>query len=178
MYSSKSAVCELGCVVDRTAGLLEKKIAIWSSVFTRQCQAWIKCGKWRRVEDFCFIPYAHCCHYQSCWQSVATDSKEPAGHSLFLVANPFSLHFGIECHDSIGRSVLTTAQINAHMVSGVNVEGTEYSEKADFLQSHSSKWKWTGGELILPVIICGDEKNPCSVLISELTYAFVCVCVV
>lgn len=116
-----------------------KKIAMWCSVFTGHCQAWIKCGKWRRVEDFCFIPYAHSCHCQSCWQSVATDIKESAGPSLFLVANPFSLRFGIDCHDSIGCSGLTTAKIDAHMVAGVSMVGTECSGKADFLQIHSSK---------------------------------------
>lgn len=100
-----------------------KKIAMWSSVFTGHCQAWNKYGKWRRVEDFCFIPYAHCCHCQSCWQSVATDSTDSTGHSLFLFANPFSLHFGTACYDSIGCLVLTTIKINAHMVAGVSMVG-------------------------------------------------------
>lgn len=135
-----------------------KQIAMWSSVLTRHCQAWIKCGKWRRVEDFCFIPYAHCCHCQLCWQSVATDSKESTGHTLFLFANPFSLHFGIDCHDSIGWSVLTTAKVNTRLRE--SMVGTKHSGKEAFLQSHSYKWKWTSrGELILSVVICGDEKT-------------------
>lgn len=108
-------------------------------MLTGHCQAQIKCGKWRRLEDFCFVPYTYCWHCQLCWWSIATGSKESAGHSLFLLAIPFSLHFGIDSHDSIGSSVLTAAKINAHTVAGVSVVGTEYSQEAYFLQSRSFK---------------------------------------
>lgn len=118
--------------MDRTAGLLENKIAMWSSVLTGLCQAQIKCGKRRRLEDFCFVPYAYCWHCQLCWQSIATGSKESAGRSLSLVAIPFSLCFGIDAHDSIGSSVLSAAKINAHMVAGVSMVRTEYSQEEDF----------------------------------------------
>ena len=92
-----------------------------------------------KARGFLFHPYTYCWHCQSCWRSIATGSKESAGHSLFLVAVSFSLRFGIDFHDSIGSSVLTAAKINAHMVAGVSMVGTEYSQEADFLQSHSSK---------------------------------------
>lgn len=90
----------------------KKKRVMWSSVLTGHCQAQIKCGKWRRLGDFCFVPYTYCWHCQSCWWSIATGSKESAGHSLFLLAIPFSLSFGIDSDDSVGSSVLTAAKIN------------------------------------------------------------------
>lgn len=100
---------------------------MWTSVVTGHFQAQIKCGKWRRLEDFCFIPYTYGWHCQSSWWSIATGSKESACHSLFFVAIPFSLCFGNDSHDSIVSSVITTAKINAHMVVGVSMVGTEYS---------------------------------------------------
>lgn len=128
-----------------------KKIVMWSSVLTGHCQAQMKCDKWRRLEDFCFIPYTYCWLCPLCWWSIATGSKESTGHSLFLVAIPSSLYFGIDSHDSIGSSVLTAAKINAHMVAGVSMGGTEYSQEADFLQSCSSKEKLTSRGRIDPL---------------------------
>lgn len=112
---------------------------MWHSLLTRHCQAQIKCGKWRRLDGYNFIPYIHCWHCQSRWRTIATDSKKSAGHSLLLVTTPFSLHFEIDSHDSRGSSVLTAAKINAHMVAGVTMVGTEYSQEAGLFNSVSSK---------------------------------------
>ena len=142
-------VCLLCC--GQNSRSFGKKKVMWTSVLTGHCQAWIKWGKWRRRENFWFIPYT--CRWcgQSCWSSAATSSNESAGHSLFLVAVPFSLHFRIDCHDCIGSSVLTAAKINAYMLAGVSMVGTEYSQEADFLQSHSSKCKLTSTGRIDPL---------------------------
>lgn len=124
---------------NRSPGKKKEKTTKWHSLLTGHCQAQIKCGKWRRLEGYYFIPYIYYWHCQSCWPAIATNSKKSAGHSLFLVTIPFSLHFGIDSHDSCGSSVLTAAKINAHMVAGVTMVGTEYSQEAGLFKSVSSK---------------------------------------
>lgn len=158
---------------------------MWSSVFTGHCQGWIKCSKWRRVEDFCFIPYVHCCRCQSCWHSIATDSKESTGHSLFLFANPFSLHFGIDCHDSIGCSVLTIKKINTRgcwskhgrywilrgrrfftkSQSENELLGENWSSQLSSGDEKTHAWSWALNWL-MHFCVCVWSRLPCNLVIA------------